>query len=151
MKNSIVILTCASLLFLSCKKEVKNNEVKTDSITGEVDSTVVDMHNSQNALDWPGTYKGILPCADCKGIETALILNNDNTYSYKTKYLGKGEGKVFVQKGSFTWDETGGVISLSGMEGKPYLYKVGENTLTQLDIEGYAITGKLASMYILKK
>lgn len=151
MKNNFVIFTVVSLLLFSCKKDVKNIEVKTDSIEIVADSKVVDGHNSQNALDWQGTYKGILPCADCEGIVTTLTLNDDNTYSYKTKYLGKEGNKVFEQKGIFSWNETGSIISLSDLEGKPYLYKVGENTLTQLDLDGYPITGKLAQMYILKK
>ena len=31
-------------------------------------------HNSRNALDWAGTYEGVLPCADCPGIQTRLSL-----------------------------------------------------------------------------
>ncbi len=35
---------------------------------------------AENALDWPGEYKGILPCKDCKGIETELELKLDNRF-----------------------------------------------------------------------
>ena len=108
-------------------------------------------HNSQNALDWQGTYKGVTPCADCEGIETEITLNDDLTYRIKTKYLGKGDGKVLEEKGSFVWDKTGGSITLQAVKGAPSQYKVGENRLIQLDIEGNIISGALAEKYVLKK
>jgi heat shock protein HslJ len=111
----------------------------------------IDTHNSQNALDWQGTYKGITPCADCEGIETEITLNTDLSFVIKTQYLGKGDGKVFEEKGNFAWDKTGGSISLSGMKGRPSQYKVGENKLIPLDMEGKAITGQLTEKYVLIK
>ena len=152
MKNKIILLVCTSLFFFSCKKEMKNEEVKADSIATTVgDTTVTDMHNSQNALDWQGTYKGITPCADCEGIETEIVLNKDMTFIIKTKYLGKGGSKTFEEKGTFVWDKTGGIISLKELKDMPNQYKVGENWLMQLDMEGKVITGSLADKYILKK
>ena len=102
-------------------------------------------------MDWQGTYKGVTPCADCEGIETEIILKNDLSYTLKTKYLGKGDGKVFQEAGSFVWDKTGGIISLEGLKGSPSQYKVGENKLIQLDMEGNVITGDLAEKYVLTK
>jgi uncharacterized lipoprotein NlpE involved in copper resistance len=143
MKKNIVALLSVSLFFFSCKKEVKTVEVKIDT-----DAITTDMHNSQNALDWPGTYKGVTSCADCEGIETELILNKDLTFVLKTKYLGKEKENIFEEKGNFTWNASGSFISLNGI---PYQYKVGENTLTQLDLAGKVITGLLADKYVLKK
>jgi len=37
-------------------------------------------HTSANSLDWAGVYRGVLPCADCPGIETTLRLATDSTY-----------------------------------------------------------------------
>ena len=150
MKNKIVLLVCIAIVVFGCKKEVKAVEIKNDTIITDVDATL-DIHNSQNSLDWQGTYKGTLHCADCEGIETAITLKSDKTFSIATKYLRKGSDKVFEQKGAFTWDKTGSIISLEGLKEKPYLYKVGENSLTQLDMEGKKITGALAKKYILNK
>lgn len=108
-------------------------------------------HNSQNALDWPGTYKGITPCADCEGIETKISLNKDTTFVVQTRYLGKGDGKIFEEKGKFSWDKTGGIVLLQLENGKPSQYKVGENKLTQLDLQGNSISGPLAGKYVLTK
>lgn len=151
MNNKIILLACTSLFFISCKKEMKTVEPKTDSIAIVADSTIVEMHNSQTSLDWQGTYKGTTPCADCEGIETEITLNNDRTFVVKTKYLGKGDDKVFEESGNFTWDNSGLIISLNVKNGSPAKYKVGENRLTQLDMNGEIITGDLATMYIFKK
>lgn len=36
-----------------------------------------------------GTFKGTLPCADCPGIDTTLVLDADGTYTLDTVYQGK--------------------------------------------------------------
>ena len=138
---------CLSLVLFSCKNETAKNDVQA-VLSAVSDTTVVDMHNSQNALDWQGTYKGMTPCADCERIETELILNKDLTFVLKIKYLGKEKESFFEEKGTFTWNASGSIISLKGI---PNQYKVGENTLTQLDMEGKIITGLMADRYVLKK
>lgn len=115
------------------------------------EKVVKDSHNSKTALDWSGIYKGITPCADCEGIETLIRLNKDMTFVIQTKYLGKGDGKVFEDKGTFVWDKKGESISLSGLKERPWQYKVGENKLIQLDMQGKQISGSLAENYILTK
>ncbi len=151
MKNKLFLVICALLCFTNCKKEMKEVEIKTDTIVKESVVTTIDSHNSQNSLDWQGTYKGVTPCADCEGIETEIVLNADLTFALKTKYLGKGDGKVFQETGSFVWDKTGGIISLEGLKGRPSQYKVGENRLIQLDMDGKVISGALAEKYVLSK
>lgn len=97
-----------------------------------------------------GTYKGILPCADCQGIEMELAINENKTFSIKKKYLEKGD-KVFVQKGHFTWNKKGNIIILTDVKNEINRYLVGKNKLTQLDSYGEKITGNLADEYILSK
>jgi uncharacterized lipoprotein NlpE involved in copper resistance len=116
-----------------------------------VNATPTVSDNSKNSLDWQGTYKGVTPCADCEGIETELVLNQDLTYVKKTKYLGKGDGNIFQETGDFDWNATGGIIDLKGLKGRPSQYKVGENRLIQLDMQGKPIGGDLARKYILTR
>lgn len=104
--------------------------------------------NSQTSVDWPGTYYGITPCADCEGIETRLTLMKDKKYSLERKYLGKSE-KSSNSQGDFSWDKSGSTIRLAGED--PGRYKVGENKLWMLDQSGAVITGALASKYELNK
>jgi heat shock protein HslJ len=104
--------------------------------------------NSMTSLDWPGIYHGILPCADCEGIKTQLVLNENLTYRQKTSYLGKEEN-IFETKGTFTWDKSGSKITLENIENQ--VYQVGENKLFHLDKSGNRITGDLANNYIMEK
>jgi copper homeostasis protein (lipoprotein) len=106
--------------------------------------------NSMVSLDWTGTYTGILPCADCQGIETWITLNKDNTYLIKSKYIGKGDDFI-ENRGIFLWKNNGSNISLDGIVNAPNMYQVGENKLIQLDLTGQKITGNLAEKYQLKK
>jgi uncharacterized lipoprotein NlpE involved in copper resistance len=140
IRKIVFVLSAACLLFSlnSCKSGGKN----ADQITTE--------DNSQTALDWAGTYSGIIPCADCAGIETQISLNMDNTYQINWKYLDKSD-ETYTQEGTFTWDCTGSFIILenAGADYFPSMYKVCEGYLLQLDMEGNVITGELADNYKL--
>ena len=114
------------------------------------DQAAANSHNSANSLDWAGVYKGVVPCADCEGIDTLLTLNMDNSYQLSTIYLGK-DATPLKQAGSFEWDATGSVIRLLNQKDGPALYKVVENQLIQLDMQGQLITGDLAENYKLNK
>lgn len=105
-------------------------------------------HNARNALDWAGTYRGVLPCADCEGIETVIVLAYDETYSSSSKYLGKSNAP-FSEQGNFTWNEAGNTITLESPS--PAQYFVGENQLIRLARDGSRITGDLARHYVLTK
>jgi uncharacterized lipoprotein NlpE involved in copper resistance len=106
-------------------------------------------HTSKNSLDWNGTYQGILPCADCEGIQTEILLNPDQTYTKSETYLGKGEN-AFVTEGKFNWSESGNEISLQNQD-SPTSYKVVENALMALDSDGNIIEGQLKEKYRLDK
>ena len=147
-----IFFLCLSLFLFSCKNEIKQvEEIKSDSIVEVAIDTVSASDNSQNSLDWEGTYKGIIPCADCEGIKTEITIKYDLTYVIKTIYLGKVDGKTFEKTGRFFWDKTGSNITLEELNGNPVQFKVGENQLIQLDLEGKIITGALAEKYVLKK
>ncbi|WP_257670703.1 copper resistance protein NlpE N-terminal domain-containing protein [Parapedobacter tibetensis] len=103
--------------------------------------------NSQTSIDWAGTYQGVLPCADCPGIKTAISLKDDGTYKLSTRYLEKGDS-VYWESGTFSWNDAGSQITLSEDNRK---FLVGENRLFQLDMEGNRITGDLAEHYVLQK
>lgn len=106
--------------------------------------------NSANSLDWAGVYKGVVPCADCEGIETSITLHADKTFMLSTRYMGKKQTAI-EEKGSFSWNEAGTILTLAGLKEKPTQYQVGENKLTQLDMSGNKITGNLADKYVLQK
>jgi len=154
MKKSIIAISLASLVLVACSKtENKKVEEQTPTTTEAVsEATVADTaHTAENALDWNGTYKGILPCADCEGIKTEIELNSDKTYEIKETYLGKGDGKPFESKGSFQFDSKNSSIIELDKAGDSRKYFVAEGYLKALDMDGKEITGDLADKYQLKK
>lgn len=157
MKKQFLTLALTSILVWGCNTETKQKlAADSNAVADGIDTSAIskvpdtDTHNAKNSLDWEGTYKGLTPCADCEGIETEVTLNKDMTFVIKTKYKGKSD-KVFEETGNFKWDERGSNVILEGLKDRSNQFFVGENTLTQLDMDGHKVTGDLASHYILKK
>jgi copper homeostasis protein (lipoprotein) len=107
--------------------------------------------NSRVSLDWEGTYKGILPCADCPGIETVVNLGQNGSYSRRSRYLERDKVAPLTEQGKFTWSADGRTVKLGGNASGPTQYLVGEGRIIQLDMEGKPIVGSMAPLYILKK
>lgn len=151
MKKSIIALSLASVFLVACSKaDNKNNQEQAPTAASEA-VAVDSAHTAENSSDWNGTYKGVLPCADCEGIETELELNADKTYELKETYLGKGDGKAFESKGSFQFDANNTSVIELDKTGDNRKYFVAEGYLKVLDMEGNEITGDLADKYELKK
>jgi uncharacterized lipoprotein NlpE involved in copper resistance len=108
-----------------------------------------DIHNSRVSLDWEGVYRGIIPSASGSGIDVRMKLNKDNTYELTYDYIDRPDSS-FTFTGLFRWDDSGSVI-ITEMADGPNFYKVGENKLIQLDMEGNLITGNFADDYVLTK
>lgn len=107
--------------------------------------------NSRNALDWPGTYHGVLPCVDCDGIPAQLRLNSDLTYVAVEK--GKQENDKKHSSGKFVWDKNGSRITLQQADGglRVTSYIVGENVLIPLDHKGRMADTTSDRRYSLRK
>lgn len=134
-----LLFSIVAVALVCCKPAYQQKSITTD---------VVPMgDNSRTSLDWPGTYHGTLPCADCKGIKTEIILEQDNEYTIRQQYEGKSDS-VFVDTGVMTWDKLGEEITFEHGE---MSFKVGENVLLLLDRNGDIITGDLADNYRLQK
>lgn len=142
MKNKFLLIILAIFTIISaCKTDKKSSQTLENA-----------PDNSLNSLDWPGVYRGVLPCADCEGIETEIKINADLTYVIFSTYLGKNE-EAFKETGSFKWDEAGAKITLENAEPNSALnqYLVGENMIFKLDADGNRIEGDLKEKYQLKK
>lgn len=104
-----------------------------------------------------GTFKGMLPCADCEGIETLLTLYQNpethgaTTYALKQRYVGTTV-EPLVETG--TWDYMRGtatdpdatVYALNPDKPKEeqiYYVKEGESKITLLDSSMNAINSPL--------
>ncbi|HLQ99269.1 MAG TPA: copper resistance protein NlpE [Sphingobacterium sp.] len=162
MKKTILLAPImVAFLFTACNnasnnQEASDNESETEELMEDTESMdepedeeIADMHNSENSLDWAGTYEGTLPCADCPGIKMELKINSDETYSLYQEYLERD--MKGTETGTFSWDEDGNIVTLTNEDGREDLYQVGENQLFRLDPEGNRVQGELADQYILKK
>lgn len=113
-----------------------------------IDAGTDGAHTARNSLDWAGAYRGVLPCADCQGIETVVVLADDGSYRHQSRYLGRSD-EVFSEEGGFTWSARGDTVTLAGRE--PVQYFVAENRLIRLALDGSRITGDLAEHYVLTR
>jgi len=110
-------------------------------------------HSPENiakiSLDWAGVYQGVLPCADCEGIDTSLTLNDDDTFKLQRIYKkGKSTTKPQATTGKFTWNPTKPLIYLPE-EGQTLTFFVSEGYVIAYDMNGKPIENKLN--YTLKK
>ena len=121
--------------------------------TGDVEDAVpeylVTEHNSRISLDWGGVYSGMIPAADGPGIAVSITLNTDYTFEARYRYINRIDDEFFFN-GTFSWDDTGGIITLDSGNIHPK-YRVGESVLFLLDMAGNRITGDLEEYYILRK
>ncbi len=160
MKKKLKIFSAFLLMavFVACNGS--SDHAGHDSTTADhsMHSTAVDTSASKNAADIQGlsveNYSGILPCADCEGIETSVTLKSDSTYDLHLLYIGrksKGPGSnEFGESGK--WMKHGAdIIHLTGVKDGPSMYMKTDSSLIQLDMKGEKITGKLADKYELKK
>jgi heat shock protein HslJ len=127
--------------FYGCKSK--------SSVEAEKPSPVYIGDNARNNLEWAGTYIGLLPCADCPGIETRLTLDKKGAYTLIEKYIGHDD-TPFETKGTFQWSALGNTVTLTDARSKEVShYAVAEGQLTKLDNESNVITGEHAADYIL--
>jgi uncharacterized lipoprotein NlpE involved in copper resistance len=123
--RSTAVLLCAAAALAACAPR------------GEpVAARPPDMHNSRNALDWAGTYEGVLPCADCPGIRTRLLLQADGRFELSTQYIDRQPAPTKTS-GRFSWNSAGSAITLDAA-GAGQQFAVGEGRLLQLNRDGSA-------------
>jgi copper homeostasis protein (lipoprotein) len=141
--TSMIAVILACCIFASCTSP------KTSDDSTILNNPTPD-DSSKNSLDWNGTYKGTIPCADCEGIEIILTIKSDETFEKSSNYLGKSD-EILFEAGVFAWNDTGSIITLSSKSGIKEAYQVGENVLFLLDQEGNRISGNLSELYRLEK
>lgn len=143
-KLNLIVIAAMVIIGLACGRQ-SSEQSASEEISGEFQ----DMHNARISLDYVGSYSGVLPCADCEGIHTEVILVDESQFIRKTQYMGKDD-MVFEESGIYNWDDAGNTITLEGAE-TPNRYFVSENRIFHLDLDGNRIEGELADMYILGK
>ena len=149
MKKILSVLSI-SLLLAACNP-ASEQTTSSNTVNQQEQSVAADHHTAQNSLDWAGVYEGLLPCADCEGIQTKLPLDNDGNYTLEQYYLKDNQQlNPSTINGLFSFDElTGSLIRLDNNADNRAFF-VGEDFVEQRDIEtGEKLSEKLD--YSLRK
>ena len=78
------------------------------------------------------SYRGVIPCADCEGIEISLFLDKDGSWVRTQRYLGgKGVGS-YSDYG--TWERTAEKLMLKDSKGKKTWFQPHDDALEMLDM-----------------
>ncbi|MBK8552392.1 MAG: copper resistance protein NlpE N-terminal domain-containing protein [Ignavibacteria bacterium] len=124
----IILITVMIFLFISgCRKEEVNN------------GAVVQIS---------GSYNGIIPCADCEGINYELELKEDFTYRERMIYLGK-QVRPFTLTGKWKLEGINKVI-LYKQSDEMSQFEFSKGDLIMLDGSGERIEGPMADKFILR-
>lgn len=91
----------------------------------------------------PGVFSGVLPCADCPGIEYHLELFADSAFYLRTVYQDRDTGP-FDDIGSWLISSDGATLALFGGREAPLRFGIaGPDELNMLDLEGRPIESAL--------
>lgn len=142
MKFNILLAGMAISLLASCGNGNK---------TAGNDSTANASDQKLPQATIAGTYTGILPCADCGGLDTELTINSDSTYSLKSTNTDNKE-VITEQSGVYQLKNDSLVTLITPSSGDKIYYRVIDNSTVMLsDSTGAINNGELAEFYKLKK
>jgi len=124
--------------------------------TGPADGTVFGVATNPERIDaaagrpgdlfasLPATFVGVLPCADCGGIDYHLDIMPDGSYALRNRYLGKDVDRAHDDIGSWALTSDGVTLALKGGREAPVYFSI-ENpqTLRKLDLAGRPIESEL--------
>jgi uncharacterized lipoprotein YbaY/heat shock protein HslJ len=88
----------------------------------------------------PATFTGVLPCADCTGIEHHLDLMPDGSYALRVRYLGRDGERAFDDIGTWALSSDGITLALKGGREAPLFFSIEDgDTLRKLGLMGRPI------------
>ncbi|MBJ6118562.1 copper resistance protein NlpE N-terminal domain-containing protein [Pontibacter sp. BT310] len=119
--------------------------------TSELSTEPVDVAVGESRLPCSviGVWRGVIPCADCPGINYNLSLNEDNTFEEMMTYQER-DVEPFSRTG--TWNITDGTLTLVAQDTTRTQFDLSiGGELHMLDQSGKRITTNLADKYRLRK
>ena len=141
MKTFTILFISASMLLCSCNQN-KNNP--STEIQASDTSPVI-----TEKISPAGVYSGIVPCADCIGLEYTLYLQTDSTYFLRQTYYKEPIAKHIVVDSGKWIETTAGTIELEYGESK-ILFREEKNSLLMLDADGKEITAMPANFRLAR-
>lgn len=128
MKNiSSITVLILSIIISSCSQE--SREILISARKGIVD-TISSEHNYLDdfSIDEINYYEGILPCDNCLGIETKIILYPNNKYERKSIYIETDFSEI-TEKGYYKWIPSNSTIKLKDSKIYPSEFIINENEM----------------------
>ena len=128
--------TIALLTYTSCSHKT----------SGKISS---DNASNEKTEDIGGVYAGLLPCADCPGIETTLTINPDNSFEISQVYIDR-DSVPFISSGKITKGDKDNIWVFKNRYNETF-YQFEDSVLIMLNKDKERIKGLLEEHYILKK
>ncbi|MGQ4659113.1 copper resistance protein NlpE N-terminal domain-containing protein [Lysobacter sp. F6437] len=148
MNKSLLALVCLTVFTVAaCKPEPAETTAETPTAAEAAPAPIdvmpagEDLSSDNPGFDmkgFAGTFSGTLPCADCPGIDTTLVLNPDGTYDIDEAYQDS-DGVVAKMDGTWTVEADDRQIRLdpNSKSEQDRLYAITSNEeITMLDLEG---------------
>lgn len=157
IKNVTLIMASTCLFACNGAKNDKSNDIHLEDSLVSQENTNASEDNIQEEgvpVELVGTYTGTLPCAGCEGIKATVTINEDGSFKKSDQYLTKNkEGKtLFEDKGMIDWNSKDSIVTLiSTVDTTKLKYKMGENVIKALNIDGKTVKGVLADDFTLTK
>jgi uncharacterized lipoprotein NlpE involved in copper resistance len=136
--KKIILFAFTAIILTGCAGRGGNKAAQQEEAQAQTEDSVSGA--TLNTTTIAGTYKGVLPCADCPGIDNELTLASDSTYVLKYKYQERGD-KVFEETGTYSFSYKGEDAFVVLSQSAPNTYLIGDKTLTAMDMEGNPIGG----------
>jgi copper homeostasis protein (lipoprotein) len=129
VKKAILSLAAVMTLFglMGC-----NNRGEVQTVSPPLQQELKPMQQS---------WRGVLPCADCEGIDTSLFLEKDGTWVMNQGYKGGKAASDFAAYGS--WARTADKLVLTDASGEKLYFRAKGEALEMLDREGNPIHSQL--------
>lgn len=148
-RSAFLLLLAATLALAGCERDPA-----TDAARDDADAVTAAPGDEpfEAGEDFERTWLGVLPCADCDGIQTRLRLErsgDERTYALEETYLGAEGEAVFRQEGRWVEEPVEGFdeAGASGYRLDPgtpasrrYLLRA-DGALDQLDGRGRLLDG----------
>ena len=137
----------AAALSLAACKPATPPEQPTAATTATAASTATPAPAAEPvapaASDVIGTFAGTLPCADCPGINTTLVISEDGTYTLAEAYQERQDKAV--SDGKWTLGADGKTLHLvpTAGDGDRYYQSVSADELRMLDADGKPVDSPL--------
>lgn len=105
---------------------------------------------AQKETNWVGTYRGVLPCINCEGLEATLTLKEDTTFLLKINFLGS-DVTIPDTTGNVTWTKPNKLFALDIKSYFSSQFEIAGDTLFNLDLDGKRVVGADAPKFIFKR